>query len=519
MSYIDNLIQFAAGSKALASEVNQNFEALKTAVNNSVKKDGSIPFTAEVEGVTPTKTQSIATKGYVDSSSGKLFNQCVNVARIVNGQADFISSGSGLKPRILALAINLIGNGQYKDRQNKFSFVSDIDLPDNAPASRRSTIIYKNWSTTPVYDYANQRPQFDSTFDITKNLLVDFTGGNANDKYGNILTTVGSPTYTGDKFNSNGTTGLKYAIPSLGQENWSIEGKFKFNNTTASFQLFDTDLNVAIVVYRTSANKLGLYLSTDGANSNIANNILGTKTDFDTTTEYFIRLTFDGLAYKLAWSTTGLAGSYTTEITVVSALKIASGLGNIRFGMSSGGTSNLAGTMDNLRVTVGNIRVDGEAFTPDAYWFDNANKVMKYGSPASWAEVQEAVPLGEITTNGSAVTSAVSYALNGRAISPILAGTNNTTLNFADNLGIENKKVSVRSRFNAGYQWSYQQRFSDGANLYGYSPTVKNSLLSSAEMNPSSNYVAYAGYQGFNSYPAGTHSTGDVQIIVERNEA
>jgi hypothetical protein len=519
MGYIDNLIQFSAGSKALASEVNQNFEVLKNAVNDSVKKDGSVAFIAEVAGVTPTKIQSIATKGYVDSSSNKLLSQCVNLARTTNGQADFITVGSGLKPKILALTTNLTGNCQYKDIQNKFSINSDVDLPNNAPINRRSTIIYKNWTDNPAWAYACQRQQWGEVFDSSKNLLMDFSSSLTLDKYGNTVTVLGNPTLSGDKYVGDGTgDGLKItSIVSLGSDKWCIEGKFKFNNTNASMSLIEgiNGSYYSIRLIRNSSNRLELYASSNSSTYNIANVVLGSKADWSTSTEYYIKLKVTGTQYIASWSTDGI--TYTDDLTVTSSLNIAGFDSNgLVFGIDGfNNTLSFNGTMDDLRVTIGNTRADGEAFTPDAYWYDTANKIMKYGSPASWTELSECVALGEVTTNATTVISAVSYALNGKAISPILTGTNNTILNFNDNIGHTNKRVIVRSRFNAGYQWSYQS-LGWVTNHYGYSPNVKNDLASSAGMYTSSNYVAAGSIQGLLSFPDGSHSTGDVQIIVER---
>lgn len=435
MGYIDNLIQFSAGSKALASEVNQNFETLKNAVNDSVKKDGSVAFIAEVAGITPTKIQSIATKGYVDSSSNKLSSQCVNLAKTTNGQADFITVGSGLKPKILALTTNLTGNCQYKDMHNKFSINSDVDLPNNAPINRRSTIMYKNWTDNPAWAYSCQRQQWGEVFDVSKNLLMDFSSSLTTDKYGNTVNIIGNPTLSGGKYVGDGTgDGLKITtIASLGSDKWCIEGKFKFNNTNARMFLFRGKSTYSVYLERNASNKLSLSLSSNGSSWDISSSVLGSKADWSTSTEYYIKLKFTGSAYIVSWSTDGV--SYTDDITVTSSSIVAS-LTALLFGISEDESNfSLNGTMDDLRVTIGNIRADGEAFTPDVYWYDTANKIMKYGSPASWAELSECVAFGEVTTNANTVVSAVSYALNGRAQSQMLsmlAGGN--VYSFAHNI-------------------------------------------------------------------------------------
>lgn len=348
----------------------------------------------------------------IDSVVSGFVPQSVNLAATTSGQADFITAGTGLKARILASATNLVGNGQYKDKLSKFAFTTDFDTTETAIANRRSTLMYKNWSTTPAFHYTNQRPQWGPIFDVSKNLLMDFSSSLTTDKYGNTVTVLGNPTLTGGKYVGDGTGGgLKItSITSLGSAKWCIEGKFKFNNTTASMILFRGKTNASFGLSRESSNKLGLYLSSDGSTFNIANASLGAKADWNTSTEYYIKLKFTGSAYIVSWSTDGI--TYTNDITVTSSLIVAN-ITALLFGFNyDESTWSLNGTMDDLRVTIGNIRADGEAFTPDAYWYDTANKIMKYGSPASWTELPECVALGEVTTNASAVVSAVSYPLN-----------------------------------------------------------------------------------------------------------
>jgi hypothetical protein len=241
---------------------------------------------------------------------------------------------------------------------------------------------------------------------------MDFSSSLTLDKYGNTVTVLGNPTLSNGKYVGDGTgDGLKCTtITSLGSDKWCIEGKFKFNNTNSSMMLFRSKTTFGLGLYRNASNKLELLLSSNGSSFDIANTVLGTKADWSTSTEYYLKLKFTGSAYIVSWSTDGI--TYTDDLTVTSSLIVAN-ITALLFGIDYNESSlSLNGTMDDIRVTIGNIRADGEAFTADAYWYDTANKIMKYGSPASWTELSECVALGEVTTNASAVVSAVSYPLN-----------------------------------------------------------------------------------------------------------
>jgi hypothetical protein len=84
MTLIGDLIQFVSGTKALSSEVNQNFADIKTAHNDlegkAIKKDGSVAFTGAINAgsqkltalATPTADTDGATKKYVDDQDTAL---------------------------------------------------------------------------------------------------------------------------------------------------------------------------------------------------------------------------------------------------------------------------------------------------------------------------------------------------------------------------------------------------------------------------------------------------------------
>jgi hypothetical protein len=192
----------------------------------------------------------------------------------------------------------------------------------------------------------------DNTPVVGKDLWVNFNDFTPNDFYGlHTATVIGSPTYTNAKFNSNGTTALKYPITTMGTGSWCIQGKFKFNTQNTKYYFVSADNVYSYAMERNSANRISLLLSSNGSNWDIASAVLGTKSDWDTTTEYFIRLRFSGIQYLVDWSLDGQ--TWTNDITVNSTVSVYSNIGNVQFGIAYDDTYPLAGTMDELYVTVG----------------------------------------------------------------------------------------------------------------------------------------------------------------------
>jgi hypothetical protein len=280
------------------------------------------------------------------------------------------------------------------------------------------------------------------------NLLSDFSNNTAVDKYNNSIQIIGNPTFSGGKFGGNGTnSGLKITtINTLGLERWCIEGRFKFTRTPAiSYETLFTCNYTSCQLIRNENNKLALYVSSNNSDWNIMAS-QGTKSDYNTTSEYHIVVEFDGSTYKVY-----IDG--VLDIIGVSSSKVYSLFYNLYFGIHSDEINrSLNGTIEDIRVTIGNTRygspsnatVGTQYFTPpasgslvpDQYWEDTNTGKIYYGSPSSWTEV-EAVFLGEVNTNSNAVIDAQTYVYNRYFNSGNLSFTTNLqTINH--NLGIQN---------------------------------------------------------------------------------
>lgn len=294
-----------------------------------------------------------------------------------------------------------------------------------------------------------------------KDLFVDFSQCNANDNYGLYTpTVVGNPTFTGNKFNSNGATGLKYPITTLGTGSWCIQGKFKFNATNVQYSLINGNGGTTgLLIGKHTSNKLFLSLASTGVGWNIADNVQGSKSDFNTTSDYYVRAYFTGTQYRVDWSLDGI--SWTNDITVTSSVIVCPTFTSLNFGIYYENSWPLAGTMDDLQVTLGqsvcqikNQVTQGKTFPlypiDGDYHCLTATGLQSYKRVSgAWVENQY-VPLGTATVVGSAI-SAVStkpYNQNGydrpyKYDSGWFAVNGNTAYTKTHNLGTSNIKYEV----------------------------------------------------------------------------
>jgi hypothetical protein len=185
-----------------------------------------------------------------------------------------------------------------------------------------------------------------------ENLLVVFDT-DPTDAYGNDVTVIGSPTYTGGKFNSNGTTGVKYAFPTLGTGSWTIEGRFVTSATGTKQQLFTSkeiyEGSGAIELYLDDTNKLKTSIYGQ-AGSFLVSNGAGSKSNFVNSTAYHFCMMYDGSKYRIF-----VDGNLDYILT--SSVSVISNITALLFGIYGNEVAYpLIGTMDDVRVSVGQLR-------------------------------------------------------------------------------------------------------------------------------------------------------------------
>lgn len=196
--------------------------------------------------------------------------------------------------------------------------------------------------------------------DKAKNVLMNFASSLTSDAYGNTVVTLGNPTLVGGKYVGDGTGDglLVTSITTLGAGLWTIEGRFKANSLSVNQSILYSTNIYGIGVYLSTAGKITMSLSSNGTTNNIVSAQAGSTT-LVAGTEYHVAIVFDGNTYKV----------YVNGVldnTVTSAINIYSSLTSLTFGIYSDGTSSaLNGTIDDLRITVGQARYTSN-FTPPA---------------------------------------------------------------------------------------------------------------------------------------------------------
>lgn len=246
-----------------------------------------------------------------------------------------------------------------------------------------------------------------------KDFYCDFSQGNATDNYGfTTITTIGSPTYTNNKFNSNSNTGLSVPL-TLGSMPWCIQGKFNFTSSNGALQGLFCDNRTYGLELCILNGVMSLSLSSNGTSNNIADCVTGSHT-LSTGTDYWIRLRFTGSQYLVDYSTNGT--SWTTDITVNSSSTVTSLVDVLVYGYDSGG--KLIGTMDDIGYVVGqstfsikNRYTIGKVFPlyPIAndihYYTATETPTMYKHNGSSWVTTTE-VSSGQATTGtASTITS------------------------------------------------------------------------------------------------------------------
>lgn len=350
------------------------------------------------------KLQTSTLRNDIDKRPLTQIRQAILTGKTVNGSPAFLE-GTTLSNAVIKASVNdplvvtsakgwLTNGAEYDLKQ---ALVVDKSLPALTPNANNYCFLDTVAGTT---GFTNIAPLYGAKFDNTKHCLINFDS-DASCKYGNATQIIGGGTVSGGKFVGNGTnSGLKVtSITTLGNGAWSIEGKFKFNANNVRYELFRGNASLNnFILRRENTNRILLYLSSNGSTWDIANGTgagIGTKSNYDTTTEYRIKLSFDGID-KYTVSVDG-----TNDITITSSARIVN-ITELLIGHES--TSNyLAGTIDDIRVTVGDTRQDTN-FVPDVHWFDTTIQKMKYGSPSNYAE-KDVVFLGNIVTGASTVSS------------------------------------------------------------------------------------------------------------------
>jgi hypothetical protein len=402
-----------------------------------------------------------------------------------NGYANFLTTGSGLRPGLLATSVELAlsyANGLAENVEQITADVTDI-LGSNLPASNTS-FVYKTLGG--AYASTLVPPQYGYAFDRTKGALLNFDGVDGStsmiDAFGNTWTAGGNAQidtaqskFGGSSLLLDGTgdyiTSSSYT--SHGDGSWEVSMWFRINalpGVGTNAMLFQSSSAVpgrAQLILANTAGTTRLVLALDsGANTNDIGSPNGTNTTWALNQWNKVRFVFDALAgtYKAFLSLNGAAE--TTDISHASAVRIGATT-TWRVGGDNSGAAGFNGWIDAFYFLP--CVTNAAAETPSVsaptitshpvHWFSIPEMKMYEVTSASVSAgtnpgmtQRNRLFLGEADTSGAAVTAARTYALRGKYKSALTAmPAVATTTVFNANLGVqEGVKARMIGRCIAG---------------------------------------------------------------------
>ena len=410
--------------------------------------DALVPSQKSSKTYSDAITSVIAQHNFIPKS------QCVIQGSVdANGQANFLSASTD-GVALSATATNILiayANGQdvYGQKNYIESINADVTKTNTwgtLPAG--TSYLYKELDITnpnvPVASYGSslEQPDYVTADNQSGHALLHFE--TTADDYGSVWTygagaTISSTSPKIGTYCLSCTAAANSYVthPSLRPNGlFTVEGYLKINALSQSGAIFAVNGTITFLIQVDPSNKIAMYVSNNNSSYNIANGTLGT-TVMTTGVWYHIAFVYDGVNYKVYVNG-------TAEITQASASYVSSG-GLLQLGMTSG-TNNLNGYIDEFRYSpypryTGNFTAPTVAFTKDASIYNitlrkfpyiTTNKIRCY--------------LGEAVSNGSTVSSVITYALNGLYIGQEFTGVGNTKVSAAHNIGTSRIEPFLEAR-------------------------------------------------------------------------
>jgi len=407
-----------------------------------------------------------------------------------SGQANFVNSGTALRPGLSATAATLLlafasgyGSGGAVDYVEQIAADSTTFFP-TLTANGLSYLYATRVSAGNVTGGATLAPaQVGGSYNQAAQSLLQFGGAAGStsflDDFGSIWTAQGTAKVQANQFKfgtgalggggtnnaMNGTSDwLKStAITSLGSGGWSMRA-WVYNTAWSSNQncLFclSTAGGYGTVIGINPSGHTVLNISSNGMSNDIANVTVGTAT-IALNTWAFVEMTYDPVAGKIYTYVNGVVDQTisTSGKTVFGGspyLCLGSIVGIANYFMQGyidkpeilPYCQHPAGATYSVPTSAPSISAAGYA----SDWFDTVNMVMKSPSAASTVAgsnptltVSNKLYLGEATAGASAISSVVSYAYQGRYDSGAIAtlpGTS-TAVMLNHNLGTKLAAASI----------------------------------------------------------------------------
>jgi hypothetical protein len=425
---------------------------------------------------------------YVTLGAGSVRQSVLQAVTDANGYANEITTGAGLRPGLSATSRAAVmtfasGFGPAGSQDLVSTLSADVADPLAADLAASNTSFLHATYTSPVavvWGKTLVPPQYGYAFDRARQALLNFEGTNGatttTDDFGNTWTLTGATISTAQfKFGASsldctGGTAKRARttnVVTLGDGSWEISVWFRLNALPAAsayatlISAQNASSNGARLFLQnvTGTIKLTIFLSGDGAASNIVSAGVGTNTTWALNQWNKVRFVFDALGgnYKVFLSLNGAAE--TTDYTLASTTKVCA-ITEMQIGSETGNVNIADAWFDAFRFVP--CLTVAAAETPAAvapaignhpvHWFSIPEMKMYEATAASvTAGVNPTLTqrnrlfVAEADTSGAAVTAVRNYALRGRYRSPMTAlPLGDTTTVFASNIGTT--LVDVRSR-------------------------------------------------------------------------
>lgn len=508
MQPVISAVSLAAGRAALgvSSTLEVILQSILTTKGDIV--GASAAATAVRVGVGADGTQLTADSTVAAGVSYKTHNlparQTVLTGSVdANGQANFLTTGAGVRPGLnatatplaLAFANGFDAGGCLDAVSMVIANVADI-LGADLPLTNTS-FIYANAVSPSAVTYGTTLtpPQYGEVFNKAKQSLLRFAGADASttilDDYGNTWA-VGGNAQVDTAVQIDGLNTLlldgvgdyveSSSFTSLGDGSWTMEAKFRWNTLPTPGQLQAlmhagpaSNFGFSLGLDNTAGTiKLKTTLSSNGTSADIAAATVGTKTAWLTGTNYHIVAEYDALAGKYLVSVDG-----TQDISIVSALKIA-GITKIRLGEFLDATSQqFNGAMAGFRFSpccrypngtafaapnVSTFAVEGHFFSiPEMKMYEITAASGVAGNNPTMTR-RDRLFLGECDTSGAAITAARSYAYRGRYVSLDVAFGSAGGAVFNHNIGVrplKTRAILISKNTDAGYGGANADEYQD----------------------------------------------------------
>jgi hypothetical protein len=375
-----------------------------------------------------------------------------------NGQANFLSASTDGVALSATTTNILIAYANGQDEYGQKNYIEKISA-DVAKASTWGTLpagtsyLYKELDITdplnPVATYGSslEQPDYVTADNQSNYSILHFEDASVIlDDYGHTWT-KGAGVSRSNTQAKIGTYSALFDGGSAGH----ITSDFYFNANKTVFTLecwfYSTSINTTQIIFdsavtstrsllvRLVSSKFNVTLGSTDAATDIINNITG-NTTLSSNTWYHVALVFDGTTYKLY-----LDGTAESNVTTTSSLQILPTL--LRIGLDYNNSQGFVGYIDEFRYTpsvkyTGNFTAPTVAFTKDASIYNITLRKFPY-----IATNRIRCYLGEAVSNGSTVSSVITYALNGE-YRKLYLYTTNIAESFSHNIGTVKVDDNIR---------------------------------------------------------------------------